>query len=468
MYSLVLDRPELLELTRRPGDAFAMARQSRSSHLKSFAKEEVMALWPDSDAPPRELPRVIVVNDEVEDDFLAWISAYGQWLRPLTAYCRVVSTRDAEFQLDGETRDSWHEQKSFELANASAGLLLCEAYSYLNVNDNISQLPAIAVERTFSFVMARAAYLANGSKDSVSDLFAKWRRMRVYSGFDMPEEAAEALIGAWDALLSTFWGESLVDHPKSRYSVDPQIIDFCRTIAERGEPSFHAWKALTEPFPGLDHALDEMRGTREHRVTTLQRAQRVLVDAPSSLRAPVVFGYLASLMAPGTLEHIDVVRNMSLRQSAPLYWYGVFAGLPRESKVLLEGAGLARRIMRDVVRPHSIFDRPTCDVALKEFEVMSRLGDIESVIPVLRPGYLEIELQAGVNTVVRTRKAARRKASDLFPESSADDQVAFAVPKLERALSELYSIYERLKPQPDEPASAKRSSEPKPFRRQRK
>src|SRR5436190_16871577 len=81
-------------------------------------------------------------------------------------------------------------------------------------------------------------------------------------------------------------------------------------------------------------------------------------------------GYLASCLHPGSLEYVDLVTSHLSGLPTLMLWYGVCAGLHPQSSVLSEFGGLGRRLLRDVLRREHILDRPDCDLAFDELQVL--------------------------------------------------------------------------------------------------
>jgi len=110
-------------------------------------------------------------------------------------------------------------------------------------------------------------------------------------------------------------------------------------------------------------------------------------------------GYFTSLLAPGTLEHADILASVAPVMPTAYLWYGLCAGVNFRGDALPIGNPLARRIIRDLTVPDRLIDRPRCDVALEE---LSMHGPGESLLRLTaKAGRLDIDILPGVTMAVR-------------------------------------------------------------------
>jgi hypothetical protein len=140
---------------------------------------------------------------------------------------------------------------------------------------------------------------------------------------------------------------------------------------------------------------------REQRVEVIDMSLRALISMrrENDERSAFLAGYFASLLAPGTLDHADILAPVASLLPTAYLWYGLFAGMNVRGECLPIGNLLARRIVRDLTLPDRLVDRPRCDVALEE---MAMVGPGENVLRLTgKSGRLEIDILPGVTTAVR-------------------------------------------------------------------
>jgi len=203
----------------------------------------------------------------------------------------------------------------------------------------------------------------------------------------------------WDVI------NSLADR-KTRINLTAEqesILICCSDILEDGEISPNNWKQLTSKLRELENLQTLLDGTRENRVIMLERLLTAVVRSSDSSRNSKAFicGYLTSLVAPGTLDHIGLLTQVNQAVPTATLWYGLCAGLKGGDATLLYSGGVGRRVMRELTRHSSWTEVPTCDIALSELVVLT--ANSRSVPDWLRSDgpYIQIEIAPGVDCPLR-------------------------------------------------------------------
>jgi hypothetical protein len=128
-------------------------------------------------------------------------------------------------------------------------------------------------------------------------------------------------------------------------------------------------------------------------------------------------GYLLSRIQPGTLTHIEGGLDWSRGGIAPLIWYGILAGLHPDSNVKRHLGGIGYRILRDLLQPGMVWNRPRADVSYQEAALLrakDQLADITTAVP----GVIAMELLPLVVAHVRKRDSEPVAAT---PDASSQD-----------------------------------------------
>lgn len=431
---------QLVDLGRSHSGAGYQIRSKSTLHFPDIERGEVILCWRDESNFRRELPSVVVTNNGDLENFLAWTATYVNGLKPLTAHCRVITARHADRYL--------HNGSAIHgvtpLNRAGVALVLCEAMAYLTRQADVSLVPVIAIERTFSFLMTRATNVGVASLEGEKELLARWSMLRSSSGTAIPTGMPKALEDVWTVLIAAFADDD--GNAAEHTGVDPLAIELCREVADGIASNRTIEKLVADRYPRMKLALEKMNGSREDRVDSFERLRSAMYGEAyeHQANAALLLGYLASKIAPGTLDHLPMLIESAGRMPSAIFWYGVFAALPMDSDVLATGGGTAQRIWRDATRPASIFDRPTCDLAFEELEVLGRLGNIETMVPVLRPGYLEVEVAPCVDAVVRMQRHTAGQ-EELFESDAKPVEIAFSADKLDSIIADLYDLQKRLR-----------------------
>src|SRR5258708_20693583 len=166
----VARREQLVDLGRSRSGAAYQIRSKTTSHFPEIDRGGVLVLWREEARFRHELPSVVVTNNGDLQNLLAWTATYVNGLKPLTAHCRVITVREADRYL--------HDHESLHgltpLNRAGVALVLCEAMSYLTRDADVSLVPVIAIERTFSFLMSRASNVGVAGSETQKELLARW------------------------------------------------------------------------------------------------------------------------------------------------------------------------------------------------------------------------------------------------------------------------------------------------------
>jgi hypothetical protein len=140
-------------------------------------------------------------------------------------------------------------------------------------------------------------------------------------------------------------------------------------------------------------------------ITEIARAKPTLAN--------FISGYLGSRIAPGELDHVGVVARTLKDAPSALLWFGLCSGLRSDGQVLTFAGGLGRRILRDLEQTDNALDRPRCDVAIGELEVLLNQEKPRTDFRTESNGSLSVELIPGVTTTVRWPRPPDAQA-DLF------------------------------------------------------
>ena len=189
--------------------------------------------------------------------------------------------------------------------------------------------------------------------------------------------------------------------------------------------------------------------SRENRVRAFDNAWTTVAEIARAnpTLASFISGYLGSRIAPGELDHVGVVARTLKSAPSALLWFGLCSGLRSDGQVLAFAGGLGRRILRDLEQTDHALDRPRCDLAIGELEVLLNQEKPLTDFRTGSNGSLSVELIPGVTTTVRwprpsdtqadlfERRDLSIEARDLLKDLSvALDRVDYLRRRLERAV----------------------------------
>lgn len=262
-----------------------------------------------------------------------------------------------------------------KLENACIGLIIGETATYLDGIRDLKQVPARTCKGTYSFVLARALALGAAAPEKAVSGWFEARELTRQSPLPLSKRA---LYAPWYVLLGLETGAWRAELPEAE--VPSSILDAVQDLFLKGEIDGRQWRFLSSELPGIGEIATLMRGPRENRVKVLEEAVHYLRSAPkdsSDLPMSFVLGYLASQIAPGTMDHLQLLSPHVQSFPGVLMWYGLCAGLHRRSTVASYAGGLGRRAIREVLRREFLLDRPTCDISLSELRMLSLKGSFD-------------------------------------------------------------------------------------------
>lgn len=412
MWAASLGRRDLLAI----GDGTFAAEVVRISADKVYHTDAsgFTALWRDR---PRagSVPDAIIAPPDEVDDFLAWAATYVPHLQPLTAHCRVITQDRFRLYRDAEVRPP------VNTTSALVGAIIMEALTRRLHNGGDDSRPTLQYcMETQAFARARCWALGVGQQDD--EVLQGWYRARAMLGLPSTSSFAEGpvhvVIGA----------DAFVD----------RLLSAARHQIQTTGVLAHSDAQLISRRAGFgDLNLEVGVGPREERLQKVDRALAVIqnsraldLDAAGFLAA-----YLVSCIAPGSLDHVRVLLPYLHQNPSALMWLGVIAGSYPEQSILRYGAGLGRRIERELFRMDNIIDPPRADLSLSELLVLSRAASGVPIRPTNWDDHLEVELVPLVQTIIRVRSPKHVRPE---PSMQAELDLQRSVdPAVERALEDL-------------------------------
>ena len=388
-------RKDLISVLQGPrAEDLGQAREVESIASLRDCYSELMLVWHENPLKRPQLPSMIVVESSKERDLLAWAQTYLPDFCPITALCRVTGAAAVDTFLVG-MEEPWLG----DLEDACVGLILCEAASYIDNRLDLRQLSPVALASTCSFALARAVSQGMADVESIQTNWARVRRLTNQPRLGLHDQS---LLAPWIVV-------SLLSRPRNNdriqrmvSSIPPCLFDACVELHSEGKIHPATLAALASDVSEIDNITHQMQGTREQRVLVLEQFLMLLSARGTIDRLTGAFlcGYVASLVARGTIDHVGLLAPCTRAFPSALLWYGLCAGLHSHSTLQSYLGGIGRRMLREITRRESFLDRPRCDVAVEELEVALVGGGIGST-RVGSHGYLEVEIAPCINTIVR-------------------------------------------------------------------
>lgn len=368
-------------------------------------------IWATQALAQHELPAALVVRNDDVEDFVAWAATFFASFRPFTSYFRLLSWRSFE----RATEVPLHPNLG-NLSNAFIGLILGEALTHTLSRASMHAMPVHAFESTFSYSMARAIATGWDDTGAVCD---GWNRL-----WKVTEQAPRKI-----ALteLNKVWADVLCARTEEHSALrqfPPNLTNISHAFSELAEQqklSPQIWNSLSRGRFDFFNLHQEMSKNRELRVRSFdQLSQELMSREGDSYSDAFLCGYVASLLSDGTLDHADLLFPLVERLPTVLIWYGVCAGLAKNSRIRGTYNGLGYRLLRDLLRSESIVSRPDSDIAIEELQALLRGVNGAGEFRQSRSAWLSVELVPHVRALVRwPHKRQETTQLDLMPESKS-------------------------------------------------
>lgn len=366
MWQLKVNREKLTEILIANGNKI----QNEITQIDYFPTnplkgDDLYLIWDNRAKDKNDLPNIIIVAEGHSRDFLAWAMTYFPNFSPFTAYFRV-------FELNMlESLKSWLDYPSLNgLEDACLGLILGEALLLSSAAQKKFAINPMTGNTTISYTLSRALALG-ASIQQMSLISENWILARKLTDQPFRKIDINNIITIFETLSLLRSEGYKYSNIKSSSSIPISVVEACFEIKNQGRVSGNLWKKLTGDNLGLKNAQESMEATREERVRFFQKllSNNLYLNSHSEVEQSFIFGYLGSLIGPGSLSHFDLVERCTNQFPAALLWYGLCAGLYKKNEILNSFNVLGRRLLRELLRQESIFEKPTCDIAVPELKL---------------------------------------------------------------------------------------------------
>jgi hypothetical protein len=397
MWMASLGKREFLETIAGGPSAETIAAAGEFSGKRALhgLQGRIATLWRDRPEDRHSFPILAVVEESQVRDLLAALNASPKALSPFTAFCRIMDYGQAEAYLD-----RMGSPRSEALVDAVGLLSLVEVQLLSEGQIKARQVSPAAARRTLSFVWGRG--VASGlSLMELEELTSRW-------------------LEAYSLCNSLNAGES--NTPSVRY-VLPVLTTVCGLLENElpfrpierlmaaiinsdGQAKDSAWREASDYF-AMNISLQSIESaSREERGAYLQRLFKG--EHPSGISEQgAAQGFLATQVAPGSLEHLDILLSQGGPEAA--FWYVLFAALQEPHAILNAFGGLGRRIGRDM-RDREALDRsPRADIGFDELRLLARANADGLMSKVGHSNEIEIELLPGISATFRSGRSAAAK-----------------------------------------------------------
>ncbi|MCB8747800.1 hypothetical protein LHU53_12890 [Rhodoferax sp. U2-2l] len=340
------------------------SRVSENSQINVQSGSDLVLVWESHPLERIALPNLVIVTDGDIQSLLSAVIAAPQVPSPITALSRVITQEEAKQHFDSDTLPL--NERVFP---ALAALIFVEAVLHGDGRLGLKQLTPLICKRTLAYAWGKAM----GScvaPESFIELPERW--LDVYSMLNTPSaiETANRTVDSVVSGLSLLAQLTIGIKPNTA----PGALAF-ELLNNNKDDQEVAWQRLAAHLPRSVSIEDLHSLAREERGLYLQDALRSLASISSraeNQEMTAACAFLATRIAPGSLEHLDVLKSASKPEL--LAWYAIYAALQNPKEILSLHGGLGFRLMRDLLRVEEKLAPPIADISYTELKIVARAG----------------------------------------------------------------------------------------------
>lgn len=366
----------------------------------SFSSDE---RWFDTYRPaiPDGLPFPYVIVPQLGDveDLFATVATYYPDQSPLTALVHILSAETSSLMAltpRAMMEDIGFKQQRYR--RASLGAALGETMlTGLGVSDGSGGLLSYsAVRRTLAFTLCRSQQLY-GEQFPVSRLAERWMRLRDITGLGYTRQMVDAVRRAHEVASDSVIPRSKwLESDASFYSAVHALVIGDDLDGNRIEAT------IADGYPDAAGFLRELSGVFDGRMRAFTRlVEIILTHSRGQEIDEIAVGYICNCILPSSFSHAGALVSLTQFFPAGLIWYGFFSALTKPSKTSSLSPGLLLKLERDLAESFSFEQRPRCDIALEELEVLSRTKMRSDLIKPTQQRALLVGLLPGVDVYTR-------------------------------------------------------------------
>ncbi|WP_152034001.1 hypothetical protein [Paracidovorax avenae] len=381
MWNTVLTRKELVELVigARKIDDLSL---TRVTGIQPGGDQSLFyAYWQEQPSAALPMPSLLVAPANSVVDLLVALNASPIAPSPVTALCRIVTREEASDLFQDSLLDTKHDVSVAVLA-----LAIAEAVLLADGRLAPRQATPAICKRTLSYAWGKGLSMQLPPQ-LMQELPQRWAE--TYAGLNV--SAAQS---SFQPVVTELMGPLGICAHLAMGLQPPG------TLGELAYSTFHGnanlqqqiWQRLSIQLDEQWSLRDIAAATREERGLYLQSALKLLPQSASVQRDEriAVCAFLATLVAPGSLEHLELLKINGT--PGMVLWYALFAALQAPIDIVTGLPGVGQRVLRELAATSDPVGRPTADIAFSELRVLERVGIETMARRFGHVGEVEVEL----------------------------------------------------------------------------
>lgn len=377
MWNLSLNRRDFIEFWLGGNrKAIGMIKESRL-YDPELDKDLIHLQWETLPTTAYYFPTRIIGSDAELKSIFTALNASPTAATPVSAYSRVLTFRDYKY-LNSRMRSlTTNLAPLVAMAMAECALLSEERHSW-------KQISLAGCMKTLSYTWGKAAKSREPAW-IIEDLPKRWFEtlltVSTVSTTEQLRRTASAATGALNALFKITTGAPANGYPEA----------LAEALYKKDQKSLNLiWLELAQRY-GFAISLESlMLSTREDRASYLQQALKFSLSPTGDDTLSALCAFIATQVAPGSLEHLDLLRNSGNPEI--VFWYAMYAALFSPNEIMGTQGGLGYRIYKMMATEEPKSDAPSADICYEELRVLERSGIDILLKKISHAGELQVEL----------------------------------------------------------------------------
>lgn len=366
MWNLSLTRKDFIDLWLG-GSRKLLGLASEQSIVSEPDENFISLQWDLRPSGEYYFPDRVIASDEDLRHIFTALNSSPTAATPVSAYTRILNFKEYKecFLKIPRAHTSQLDITPLELAPFIA-MAIAESSLLAEDRSSWKEISLAGCVKTLSFTWGKVVK-SGRSISTTEELPSRWFRtylaVRNITTSESLRRTVTASAGALNTYLKLSQGLQPSGYPEALadalYRRDKKLINV-------------VWVELTRRY-GFDISLESLKlATREERASYLQQALKYSLSPEGNESLSALCAFIATQVAPGSLEHLDLLRNSGNPEI--VFWYAMYAALLSPEEILGTLGGLGYRLYKLMSASDTHSQQTTADVCYAEFKVLERSG----------------------------------------------------------------------------------------------
>ncbi len=333
---------------------------------------------------------IVVLDDSVNgDDFYATIATYYENIVPLSNTMYIFNEYTSKLFDSFSKRKLYDSKNSSFIINMLIGAIIGEIYTLNNGVKSKNNVAEFSYARnTFSYFICRSFYLYENNLESDLARFL-WNKFCTIFNKEYSDPVVETVIFIKNLLTRDFDKNLFID-----IALADSIYNYSKS--NKLECKKEVLKSFINNYPSLKEIVYEINGPYDNRINVFYKIVSEIEKQSKNFRIDeIAIAYFCNEIASGSYLHFNILKEMVNKYPAVLIWYSFFSTISYNQTG--ETSNLIIKLKRDITSSFSFEERPTCDISMDEYEILTRTNINRSLLNLSSNNLINISILPGVN-----------------------------------------------------------------------